>query len=133
MSVYNTTQRSELIRFLKKHSNDTLTIAEIYKYMCQDSDFKSVPAQSSIHRLIKNMVEDGIVRRISKGNSRHFVYQIILNEDCKKHLHLKCSVCGKIYHLSNETSEKIKEDVFENNSFYLGSDTILSGKCKNCK
>ena len=51
-----------------------------------------------------------------------------LKADC-----LKCTKCGQVYHLSEETSKIIVQNVLENDSFSLENDTVLSGKCANCK
>ncbi len=133
MANYQTVQRQELIRFLRKHSNDPLTIAQIYSRMSEDPDFSDIPAQSSIYRLIRELTEAGMVRRNVKGNSRQFVYQFIQDDACKNHLHMKCTECGKVFHLSDETSRIIIRQVLSNDSFSLGTETVLSGKCVNCR
>ena len=133
MAIYNTVQRQELIRFLKKHSEKPMTIAEIYSVLSADEDFTDIPAQSSIYRLIRDMTDEGIVSRNVKGNSRQFVYQYVGDGECRNHLHMKCTKCGQVYHLSEETSRIIVQNVLENDSFSLENDTVLSGKCANCK
>jgi len=133
MAIYKTIQRQELIRFLKTHDEEAFTISEIFEYMKNDTEYFNVPAQSTIYRLIRELTESGIVKRTVKGNSRQFVYQILKEENCLNHLHMKCSVCGQMYHLSEEISKIIAENVMTNNSFSLGNDTVLSGKCVKCK
>lgn len=133
MAVYKTVQRHELLRFLEMHKNKPLTIAEMFLHMSQDPGFDEVPAQSTIYRLIKELTDEGIVKRTLKGNGRKFVYQIMQGEECNNHLHMRCTVCGHMYHLSEETSHMIAENVLKNDAFQIGTDTVLSGKCKKCK
>lgn len=133
MAVYKTAQREELLHFLNAHSREAMTISEMYKLMHDSEDYSDIPAQSSIYRLVRDMTDEGILKRTVKGNSRHFVYQLLPCENCKNHIHMKCSVCGCIYHLSEEESNRIKENILRTDSFVLESDTILSGKCYKCK
>lgn len=133
MSEYKTMQRQELLRFLNEHSEEAMTISDIYIRMVADSKYHNVPAQSTVYRLIKEMTDTGMVKRMSKGNSRHFVYQITPKESCKEHLHMKCSVCGNMYHLDEKTSRLIAENVLNNDDFEVGYDTVLTGKCVKCK
>lgn len=128
MKVYNTHQRKSLIDFLEKNKSRAFTIEDIIKGMGN-----SEISTSTAYRLMTKLVEDGLVHRSVKGNSRSFVYQYISNEKCEGHLHMKCTDCGKVYHLDSSVSEHIQNDIKANTNFEIDSHTLLLGKCGLCK
>ena len=127
MRVYNTHQRKSLIDFLKSNSNRSFTIEEIMIEMGEEI------SQSTAYRLMTKLVEDGLVHRSVKGNSRSFVYQFINNEKCEGHLHMKCTDCGKVYHLDHSTTVHMQNDIKNNTGFEIDSHTVLLGRCNTCK
>ncbi len=128
MRVYNTQQRKNLIEFLQRNSSKAYTIEEIINNMGGESI-----SQSTAYRLMTKLVDDGLVHRSVKGNSRSFVYQYISNEKCEGHLHMKCTDCGKVYHLDSSITAHIQNDIKNNTSFEIDSHTVLLGKCNICK
>lgn len=133
MAVYNTIQRKELTAFLQSHSDQFFTIDELFEGMKNDSSLEKVPSRSTLYRLVREMISDGKLRRIIKEDNRESVYQYIADEKCCEHLHVKCSVCGQVYHLSEEATKEIIENIKTSNSFTVDVDTILTGKCSECK
>ncbi|MBQ8107460.1 MAG: transcriptional repressor [Ruminococcus sp.] len=133
MSVYNTVQRRELIAFLQQHKQEGFTVVEIENAMNKDPQVTIRPSQSTLYRLIKELVEEGLVRRSVKGNSRKFVYQITDGEQSTHHLHMKCMDCGKVYHMNDEQSKQLVEKILDCDSFEVDSSTVLVGKCADCR
>ncbi len=133
MSGYNTVGRQKLVEFLKEHSEEPMTISEIYELISSENKDSDIPAQSSVYRLIRKLADEGIVKQTFKNEKKQVAYFIQCEEKCKEHLHMKCSECGKIFHLSEETSKIIKENIFKEDSFVLNSDTMFTGKCEKCK
>lgn len=127
MRVYNTQQRKSLIDFLQANSEKSFTIEEIINEMGEEI------SQSTAYRLMTKLVEDGLVHRSVKGNSRSFVYQFINNEKCEGHLHMKCTDCGKVYHLDHSITAHMQDDIKNNTGFEIDSHTVLLGKCIECK
>jgi len=133
MAVYNTIQRQELTDFLENNHESSYTIEEIYEIMKNDDSISKKPSKSTLYRLVRELVSDGKLRRIVKESNRECVYQYIEEESCKEHLHVKCSVCGQIYHLSEKATKAIIDNVQENDSFSVDTDTVLTGKCADCR
>jgi len=128
--VYQTQQRKELIGFLSTYQEKQFTIEEIIERMATSN----APAPSSIYRLMKQLVEEGIVKRYAKEGSRQFLYQLVDGENCSHHFHLKCMVCGKLIHLSEEGSRQIIQLALGEAGFSVDQEkTILFGKCSECK
>ena len=133
MAVYKTAQREALLAFLRENCEKSFTVREIAEGIKQDAGIEKAPGESTIFRLIKELVESGEVRRTVKDNSRTFVYQIMKSSDCGHHLHMKCKVCGKLCHMDEQESREIMEKIRSNDMFEVDSSTILIGKCSGCK
>lgn len=116
-----------LVDFLQKNSDKAFTIEEILENM--DGEKLS---QSTAYRLMTKLVKDSLVHRSVKGNSRSFVYQYISDKTCDGHLHIKCTDCGKVYHLDHSITSIIQKDIEKNTQFEIDSHTVLLGKC-GCK
>ncbi len=128
MKTYNTHQRKALIDFLQAHSKEAFTVEEIVEKMSGGGI-----SQSTAYRLMTKLVEEGLVHRSVKGNSRSFIYQYINSEKCDGHLHMKCTDCGKVYHLDSGITALIQNDIKASTHFEIDSHTMLLGKCGNCK
>ncbi|MBR6102977.1 MAG: transcriptional repressor [Ruminococcus sp.] len=133
MAKYNTEQRGELLSFLSAHSDSAFTVSEITDCMRSDRSFKKPPAESTVYRLIKELVGEGRVKRTVSGCSREFRYQLAGQEDCGGHLHMKCSVCGELLHMQHESSEHLAERLLEEEGFSLDTGMVLTGVCNKCR
>lgn len=128
MKTYHTNQRNCLLNFLKDNAEMAFTIEEIADALSGDCI-----AKSTVYRLMTKLVEENLVHRTVKGNSRSFVYQFISDEKCENHLHMKCTDCGKVYHLDSGVTSIIQNNIKNNTSFEIDSHTVLLGKCGECK
>lgn len=128
MRIYNTNQRKALIDFMQSNCEKAFTIEEIVSLMSE----KEI-SQSTAYRLMTKLVDEGLVYRTVKGNSRSFVYQYISDKKCEGHLHMKCTGCGKVYHLDHSISSHMQKDIESNTGFEIDSHTVLLGKCNTCK
>ena len=46
---------------------------------------------------------------------------------------MKCTDCGKVYHLDSGVTSIIQNNIKSNTSFEIDSHTVLLGKCGECK
>lgn len=129
--TYQTQQRKILLNFLSSAHDRQFTIEEILEEL--NNQGETVP-KSSVYRLMKKLVEEGVVRRHSKEDSRQYVYQIIESEECHSHLHLQCTECGKLVHLSHEATKEARQWMQGATGFELDQEkTFLYGTCTDCK
>ncbi len=128
MKSYQTQQKKLLIDFLKKNSNNPLTIEEIAVGLQGESS----PGKSTVYRLVNRLVEEGVVRRFPKGNSRHFVYQLLDCKGCADHMHCRCVTCGKLFHMDHKTSENMQQLLMSSGFSIDPQKTTLMGICKGC-
>lgn len=133
LAKYNTMQKEELKCFLARHKSESFTVRQIADMMKTDPEVSKAPGESTVYRLVKELVESGEVKRTVRGNSRNFVYQLTEGEGCHHHLHMKCVSCGKLYHMNDAESREIVERIFKEESFELDQSAVLPGKCRECK
>ncbi len=133
MATYQTEQKKELVRFLKKHSNQAFTIDQICKEMAGDSACICPPGRSTVYRLIPKLLSENLIKQFKPSKGGKTVYQIIGGIDCKCHIHLKCTSCGKIFHMSNEITESMCSLISRSNEFKINmEETVLYGICHSC-
>ena len=126
MKKYLTSQREILYAFLKEHSDKQFTIYEIAEKL-RDNNI----SKSSIYRNISSLVDEGLVQSYTEGNKK-LLYQYIGEQNCSSHLHLKCTVCGEIMHLDNNSMDVIYDSIAKKNGFNVDTNkTIIYGECKN--
>lgn len=131
MKNYHTEQRRQLLDFLTEHKGRQYSVEEIAGELCADGSISI----SSIYRNINALVAQGIIQRFSKDGSRKFLYQYIGDGDCSEHIHLKCEICGCIFHMDPRAMEAV--DASANAAaagFHIDrKKTILYGACGKCK
>ena len=132
MAQYKTHQKELLLGYLSAHREEPLSVDEIGDGLAGACE--NAPGKSTVYRLIGKLYEEGRLRRFERGNSRTFVYQLVENEDCHHHLHLKCTGCGKLLHMDHSQSEKILEEILGGSDFAVSQeDTTLFGTCSACR
>ncbi|MBQ9086665.1 MAG: transcriptional repressor [Clostridia bacterium] len=132
MAEYITEQKKLLSDFLTRHCDQAFSVEELAEQMSAEFN-KKIPGKSTLYRLITRMVEEGIVKRFVKGNSRHFVYQIVAGEHCHSHLHMKCVECGKLLHLDEDLSHELLAKIRMGSNFSVSEEsTVLFGECYDC-
>ncbi len=133
MAQYQTEQRKRLLAYMKLHSEEAYTIEEWCERLKAEPGSLPAPGKSTIYRMIPKLVEEGLVKRFVKENSRTFLYQMMCGEHCDSHLHMKCSVCGKLYHMDDRESEAFLVQVMKKHHFQIDEGrTVLLGQCEGC-
>lgn len=133
MARYETEQKRILLAYMKAHSDRAYTIEELCAEMKKEPMLKTVPGKSTVYRIMPVLVEAGLVKRFVKGNSRRFLYQMVSGGHCDNHLHMRCSVCGKLYHMGDRESEELLLQVMRKHHFQVDeSSTVLMGQCEGC-
>ncbi len=128
--AYRTEQREILVSFFKEHSDQQYTIGEVARALADNGKV----AQATVYRLMKRLVEEGVVRCFSIGDGARMYYQYVNGETCGSHLHLKCTACGRLYHLGGCVSEFLEKQILATHRFALDENmTMLFGTCHTCR
>ena len=124
---YTTGKRERILAFLSDRCDDSYTIEEICAKITDDGKGKS-----TVYRLVSELVDQGCIRRLSDGRTRHCTYQYVGDECCQGHLHLKCKGCGRLMHLDEGISRDFERAVRSAGGFMIEEGTLLFGTCQSC-
>lgn len=128
MSKYQTEQRKKLLELFAKNPHKSFSIQEITDFL---QDFKI--STSSIYRNISEMVNDGVLHKVSEKNRSTTVYRYVDPIHCEGIIHFKCQNCDKTYHLNRSISHMVIDFADEEFSFNVyGASAFLYGECNNC-
>lgn len=128
--AYQTEQKEALAQFLKENAHRQFTATELAKELTQVANI----GISTVYRLLKTLSEEERVRRFVVGGSRQVYYQYIGGDGCVSHLHLKCTQCGRLFHLDPMVSEFMQKQILASNRFALDEyQTLLFGTCYECR
>ncbi|MDD3946319.1 MAG: transcriptional repressor [Clostridia bacterium] len=127
MQNYQTRQKQLVADFFKEHRGKEFTVAEVVKRL------KGEVGLSSVYRIIGRLEAEGKLKKEYKESPKAAaVYRYFDYEVCPKHLHLKCTECGDVSHLSVEATKEIVKIIGKD--FVLNKEqTTLLGICSNCK
>ena len=125
MEGYHTDQKDRLLDFLGRNTIRQLKMEEIV------SALDGKVGKSTVYRLMRSLVEEGRVRRFELG--RTIYYQYLSGAACDSHLHLKCTVCGELFHLNCDHLHEIAAHVQADHGFAIDpSRTVFYGVCGTC-
>ncbi len=126
---YNTKQREVLIKFFESHHDQSFSAEEIADQLKNEKI-----SISAVYRNLADLEQDGKIRKVAKSGTHKAFYQFVDCDECKGHLHLTCTKCGKTEHLPDDDSNEIVKSVLQKSNFNLDSDnTILYGVCEKCR
>lgn len=128
MKGYQTEQKKLLLAYLSSHADRSFTLDELAAVMTACGVGKS-----TVYRLVARLSDEGVVRRYAREEGRGYTYQYLERQECHSHLHLRCSICGRVIHLSEDISRIFAKTLLESNQFQLDDGrTLLFGRCDAC-
>ena len=77
MASYKTNQQSCLLKFLKAHPREPMSVHEMYRRMGQEHPVQSIPGESTIYRLLRKFTEEGLVRKSVDTQSREASFETV--------------------------------------------------------
>ncbi len=129
MGRYNTNQRKALADFFKEHRDTYFSTDEIVNSLCSRGDI----SKSAIYRNIDKLVREGSLQKSAEEGSRKFLYRYVNDDRCGSHLHLKCLLCGSVYHMDDRQTQ-IVLSAAKGSSFVIDEKrTVLYGMCERCR
>ena len=124
MPVYKTQTRKMLLDYLQSHADESLSAGKI------SEDLPEISV-SAVYRNIAALERDGAVCAVSRTGSRERLYRFAAAEQCRAHLHLSCTRCGRTFHMNAEQTEALVQTVAARDRFLVDrSETVLYGICE---
>lgn len=129
---YATEKRNKILEYLIKHNDEDISVRDIEVHLNDQGMTANV---STIYRYLEKLEEDGkILKRVSEHGGKSTFQYVNPDAECHNHLHMKCSECGKIYHMDCYFMKEFQQHIFEHHHFALECKTsILYGVCENCR
>ncbi|MGX8699215.1 MAG: Fur family transcriptional regulator [bacterium] len=129
MPKYQTKQRKLLISYLSSRPDESISAQEIGAALGAER-----MSLSAVYRNLAELEAEGQVRRSTPGPNRENYFQYIGCDACRGAIHLSCTRCGKVFHMSPEAAERIAEAVATAENFTLDKgETVLFGLCGRCR
>ena len=130
---YRTRQRTAILQYFKSHPHAHLTAEEL----CDALRAGGISVgKSTVYRALDKLAESGLVRRFSMapGESACYQYAGGHSDTCRAHFHLKCTVCGTLYHIECEHLDELTAHLGAKHSFTVDyAKTVLYGTCDPCR
>ena len=126
---YATKQRKLLLDVLEAHHDETLSVAEICSLVASEEI-----SPSAIYRNLSELEKQGLVKRVPLPLSQKTGFRYVGSNQCREHLHLECTMCGRTFHLPTPATSQLIENVRQNSGFKIDSaNTFLTGVCPDCE
>ncbi len=130
---YRTRQRTAILQYFRAHPHAHLTAEEL----CDALRSGGITiGKSTVYRTLDMLEESGTVRRftMAPGESACYQYAGGSHEQCRAHLHLKCVVCGTLYHIDCGHLDELNTHLAAQHSFTVDyAKTVLYGTCDPCR
>lgn len=126
--IYNTEARSNILEFLRTNRDKSFSAEEIFSEIAHTGVGKS-----TVFRQLSKLSASSEIKRITSEGSRFVSYQYVDRRHCASHLHLKCTGCGRLFHLDDAVSMLLVEKIKNANSFSVDTGAFIPGECESCK
>lgn len=121
---YDTVHRKEVLSFFVEHGCNSYSVEDVERNLTNI-------AKSTLYRIINTLVEEEYLKKC-QSSSRTCLYQYNDKAHCPYHMHIRCTKCGKVEHLSDIDSRAIRLLVEKDLDFSVSNSTTLEGLCKEC-
>ena len=122
---YSTHSKNLILSLFRENPSSSFTPHDV------EERLPSVP-KSSVYRIVDSLERDGLLRKTGVGTSRSVYYQISDRDSCPRHMHIRCTSCGRTIHMDEETSKEIETLLEQKLGFSSCYSSVLSGKCSDC-
>lgn len=131
MGGYKTRQREYILDFLRDCSDRHITVAEIVRHL---QDCGTPVGTATVYRHWEQLAEDGIVRKYVLDGKSSACFQFVDSHSaCQEHFHLKCTDCGKLFHVTCRQLDQMGQHLLEHHGFVIDhTRTVLYGLCQAC-
>ena len=130
MAVYKTMQRQILLDFLAAHKGSSFTVRDIVS-MLAEAGTEPLPSESTVYRLMRELADDGTVRKEVNALSRENVY--LLAEPGSGGVSMRCRICGNVYSVGGESEKRIKDEISRCGAAMPEDNIEFIIKCRKCK
>ncbi|MBP3268325.1 MAG: transcriptional repressor [Ruminococcus sp.] len=130
MATYKTIQRTSILSFLETNIEQAFTVKEIVEGIRSDSAAGCSPSESTVYRIMTDLVKNGVVRRKINQNRE---YQYRSANTRSGSISIRCKVCGAVQHIDEKVCCEIIDELKRNVSIGTDEDIEILGICDKCQ
>ena len=129
---YNTKQKKLIEKVLTRNPEVQFTCEDVASLLKTEG---TPVGKTTVYRYLENLSKTGRVRKSQSLDGKSSVYQYIDDGlDCEGHLHLRCTSCGRLFHLGCEFMSGVGEHIRMHHNFIIdNSKTVIYGICESCR
>ena len=128
---YNTKTRQLILDYLINNRQDAVSAANIQQHL----EAQGVrPNPTTVYRYLDKLAGEQRVMKYVADKGEKAVFQYVdEGRHCREHLHLKCTGCGRIYHLDCRFMDEVRAHLMAEHGFALQCEgSVLYGLCRAC-
>ena len=129
---YTTKTRQAILEYIRQNHTTALSVSDIEIFLKKEGIRANT---TTVYRCLDKLCAEHTVIKYPDLNSDKAIYQFSgEKKECTGHLHLKCTVCGKIIHLDCSFMDELKEHLYTEHGFRLQCNgDMLHGICHDCE
>lgn len=129
---YKTRQRELLLAYLQQNQSSHVTVEDVVAHLKGED---TPVGKSTVYRYLDKLVCLGLVRKFYLEEGAAACYQYSPpKEDCQRHFHLKCTLCGRLFHVDCPYLSEVDKHVLSHHEFLVDhTKTVLYGVCEDCQ
>jgi len=129
---YKTNQRKIILNYVMRNKDRHLTADDVLFALRREGN---AIGKATIYRYFDCLVEEGILRRYSPIDGASACYEYSGDADeCRSHYHMKCEICGSLFHTECNFLDDIAAHMNEHHGFKLDKGkTVFYGICSECE
>ncbi len=125
---YTTKPRRMLYDFFKSHSESCYTADELEEQMGETM------GKATLYRTLSAFADEGMIIKYYTGEGKPASYRFKVSDSCDFHFHLRCLVCGKLYHVDCEVMDDMVDHIRREHGFSVDIvHTTMYGVCRECE
>lgn len=130
--TYITKSKLAILKCLQQKSDEVFTASDIYESLRDEGQEINL---ATVYRNLEKLTEEGRLSKFKHAESDSTFFRYIAEDShCNEHLHMQCSVCGKIIHMECHFMDEITEHLLNEHGFSLEPvGSVLYGRCENCR
>ncbi len=129
---YATEKRNKILEYLITHKDEDVSVRDIETHL----DYQGMSVNvTTIYRYLDKLALDGkVLKRVDENGGKSTFQYVQPDNTCHNHLHMKCSNCGRIYHMDCGFMREFQQHIYEHHNFTLECKTsMLYGFCEKCR
>ena len=128
---YNTKTRQLILDYLINNRQHAVSASNILAHLEEQG---AAPNPTTVYRYLDKLAgEQRVMKYVADKGEKAVIQYVDEGRHCREHLHLKCTGCGRIYHLDCRFMDEVRAHLMAEHGFTLQCEgSVLYGLCRSC-